>query len=96
MGTAGPAAGPLLGYLTDVEGDYQHWRRYVGRSRVLRPDPAGGSAVLLAEGCEFVYGGDSRRRDCHFADAPCVSLLKHLMKVHRYREVPSNDSLADG
>ena len=23
----------------------------------------------------------SRRRDCHFDDAPCLSLLKHLMKV---------------
>ena len=23
----------------------------------------------------------SRRRDCHFDDTPCVSLLKHLIKV---------------
>ena len=26
-------------------------------------------------------GLDSRRRDCHFDDTPCLSLLKHLIKV---------------
>ena len=35
----------------------------------------------------------SRRRDCHFTDTPCLSLLKHLIQV---QGVPSNDSLADG
>ena len=36
----------------------------------------------------------SRRRHCYFDDAPCVSLLKHLIKA---RGVPSNDrTLADG
>ena len=34
-----------------------------------------------------------RRRDCHFDDTPCLSLLKHIIKV---QGVPSNDSLADG
>ena len=31
----------------------------------------------------------SHRRDCHFEDTPCLSLLKHLIKV---QGVPSNDS----
>ena len=26
-------------------------------------------------------GGGSRRRDCHFDYTPCLSLLKHLIKV---------------
>ena len=26
-------------------------------------------------------GKSSRRRDCHFDDTPCLSLLKHLLKV---------------
>ena len=28
-----------------------------------------------------VDGLVSRRRDCHFTDTPCISLLKHLLKV---------------
>ena len=35
----------------------------------------------------------SRRRDCHFTDTPCLSLLKHILQV---QGVPSNDSLAAG
>ena len=37
--------------------------------------------------------GDSRRRDCHFADAPSPSLLKSLLKVERAQQ---NDSLVNG
>ena len=40
-----------------------------------------------------IGGSNSRRRDCHFNDTPCLSLLKHLIHV---QGVPSNDSLADG
>ena len=29
----------------------------------------------------FVIGGGSRRRDCHFADNPTPSILKHLLKT---------------
>ena len=39
------------------------------------------------------WGWDSHWRDCHFADAPSPSLLKHLLKV---KGVQQNDSLADG
>ena len=28
-----------------------------------------------------VRGSSGRRRDCHFTDTPCVSLLKHLLRV---------------
>ena len=35
----------------------------------------------------------SRRRDCHFADTPSPSLLKHLLKGE---EDAANDRLADG
>ena len=37
--------------------------------------------------------GPSRRRDCHFADAPSPSVLKRLRKVEG---VQQNDGLADG
>ena len=37
---------------------------------------------------------DSRRRDCHFADAPPAALLKRLMKGEG--GVQQNDSLTDG
>ena len=30
---------------------------------------------------ETMPGSDSRRRDCHFDDTPCLSLLKHLLKA---------------
>ena len=29
----------------------------------------------------LAWGVGSRRRDCHFDDTPCLSLLKHPMKV---------------
>ena len=38
-------------------------------------------------------GSNSRRRDCHSADALSPSLLRHLLKVEG---VQQNDSLADG
>eukprot|EP01052_Picozoa_sp_SAG31_P039687 SAG31_NODE_5558_length_2458_cov_9.398123_2_plen_156_part_00 len=53
----GPA---LLGYLTDVEGSYDQWRRYVQLSRVLEPDPNDpDNRILLRDGCHFVFGGDA-------------------------------------
>ena len=40
-----------------------------------------------------LMGVTSRRRDCHFADIPSPSTLKHLLKGEG---VQQNDSLADG
>ena len=46
-------------------------------------------------GCPEVMAGGraSRRRDCHFSDAPFPSILKHLLKLEGLQQ---NDSLADG
>ena len=36
---------------------------------------------LHSIGLDGYMGEGSRRRDCHFDDTPCLSLLKHLIKV---------------
>ena len=41
----------------------------------------GGLRVYLTRTCNGSFGPSSRRRDCHFDDTPCLSLLKHLIKV---------------
>ena len=46
-------------------------------------DCAAGSNVSFSEvGRTLIHaGGSSHWRDCHFTDTPCLSLLKHLLKV---------------
>ena len=41
---------------------------------------AGASEPAAEELGLFEAGGSSRRRDCHSADAPSPSLLKHLLQ----------------
>lgn len=58
--TSHNAGAALLGYLTDIEGSYDQWRRYVQLSRVLEPDPNDpDNKILLRDGCHFVFGGDA-------------------------------------
>lgn len=45
-----------IGYVTDVEGNLDYWRRYVSLSKVLERDRSG--QIYLKDGCQFVYGGD--------------------------------------
>lgn len=46
----------LTGFVTDVEGDFAYWSRYVGLSRVLRRVDG---RLELKDGCHLVFGGDS-------------------------------------
>jgi hypothetical protein len=45
-----------VGYCTDVEGNYEYWKRYVRLSKVL--DRAENGSLQLKPHCHFVYGGD--------------------------------------
>jgi hypothetical protein len=45
-----------IGYCTDVEGNYEYWKRYLRLSKVLERTETGG--VRLKSDCHFVYGGD--------------------------------------
>ena len=59
---AGGAAGPTVGYVTDVEGNLDFWRRFVLRSAVIHPPDAADRELLdlsLRPGCHLVFGGDS-------------------------------------
>jgi len=47
------------GYVTDIEGDYQFWRRYLNLSKVLDAPSGATGPISLREGCSFVFGGDS-------------------------------------
>lgn len=51
------AAAGLVGYVTDVEGDLEFWRRYVEASVILNRGTDG--KLHLADGAQFVFGGDA-------------------------------------
>lgn len=44
-----------VGYCTDVEGNYEYWKRYLRLSKVLEITENG---VHLKPNCYFIYGGD--------------------------------------
>lgn len=44
-----------IGYVTDLEGDYDYWKRYLSYSKVLT---VSSQNIELREGCHFVFGGD--------------------------------------
>lgn len=44
-----------VGYCTDVEGNYEYWKRYLKLSKVLESSENG---LQLKSNCYFIYGGD--------------------------------------
>ena len=49
-----------IGYVTDVEGNLDYFRRYVRASGVLRFDDDAETVLRFADdGCRFVFGGDA-------------------------------------
>lgn len=51
------AAAMKIGYVTDVEGNLEYFRRYLAKSQVLT-ESAAGELSLVDDTCYFVYGGD--------------------------------------
>jgi hypothetical protein len=47
----------IVGFTTDVEGDYEHWRRVCSSSAVIEVRPDG--SLALRDGTVFVFGGDA-------------------------------------
>jgi hypothetical protein len=47
----------ITGHVSDLEGDYEFWTKYVKLSRVLCRDVDG--KIELRPDCGFVFGGDS-------------------------------------
>ena len=45
-----------IGFVTDIEGNYDFWQRYIVISNVLYKSTDGN--LKLKNDCEFVYGGD--------------------------------------
>lgn len=45
-----------LAYVTDVEGNFDYWQRYISISRVLSRQPSG--TLQLFDSCSIVFGGD--------------------------------------
>jgi hypothetical protein len=46
-----------VGYVTDIEGNFDYWKRYIALSKVLRRNKATG-ALELCDNSELVFGGD--------------------------------------
>jgi hypothetical protein len=47
----------LVGYVTDIEGNFDYWKRYIALSKVLRRNKATG-ALELCDNSQLVFGGD--------------------------------------
>ena len=47
-----------VGYVTDIEGNYSFWQRYISLSKILRRNEISKEVELADEGCHFVFGGD--------------------------------------
>ena len=47
-----------VGYVTDIEGNYGFWQRYIDLSQVLRRNETTKDIELKNERCHFVFGGD--------------------------------------
>jgi hypothetical protein len=59
-GTSISKPGKQCGYLTDVEGNYEYFERYVEISKVLNWANAEKTSLILKDGASFVFGGDSQ------------------------------------
>eukprot|EP00288_Rhodomonas_lens_P015739 CAMPEP_0177696280 /NCGR_PEP_ID=MMETSP0484_2-20121128/3898_1 /TAXON_ID=354590 /ORGANISM="Rhodomonas lens, Strain RHODO" /LENGTH=389 /DNA_ID=CAMNT_0019207245 /DNA_START=206 /DNA_END=1371 /DNA_ORIENTATION=+ len=68
----------VCGYLTDVEGNYDYFERYVAISRVIKWADDEKSELELNDGCEFVFGGDSQDKGIGE-----IRFVKHLLSLKR-------------
>lgn len=48
---------PTVGYVSDIEGILPYWHKYLDLSHVLERDL--NNQIILKDGCQFVYGGDT-------------------------------------
>ena len=79
----GPNAKPTkrCGYLTDVEGNYEYFERYVEISKVLHwADPQTRTSLVLEDGAYFVFGGDSQ--DKGIGDIRFVKMMLALKEKY--------------
>ena len=80
-----PPSAVLVGFCTDIEGDYQFWRKHVELSSVLVAPTANKGYPRLRDGCHFVYGGDATDRGgCDLRVLHELNMLKALWpdRVH--------------
>jgi hypothetical protein len=68
------------GYLTDVEGNYEYFERYVEISKVLKWANAEKTSLELKDGAHFVFGGDSQ--DKGTGDIRFVKIMLDLKKKY--------------
>jgi hypothetical protein len=55
--TAALSPPSIVAFVTDVEGDYEYWNRYISISKVLDRNEKGD--LRLKDGAHFVFGGDA-------------------------------------
>jgi hypothetical protein len=67
-------------YLTDVEGNYEYFERYVEISKVLQWADPKKTSLLLKDGAHFVFGGDSQ--DKGIGDIRFVKMMLALKEKY--------------
>jgi hypothetical protein len=72
-------------FLTDVEGNYEYFERYVEISKVLTWADEKKNSLILKEGTTFVFGGDSQ--DKGIGDIRFVKILLDLKERYPDRVV---------
>lgn len=64
----------IVGYVSDIEGNYDYWRKYISRSEVLHVTD--NNHIRLRDQCHFVCGGDVCDRG-----AGDIRVLKELLSL---------------
>jgi len=75
----------IIAYVTDIEGNWDYWNRYVLISRVLERNPEDINDLILKDNCELVFGGDVCDRgpgDLRVIDALNKLKEKYPSRVH--------------
>ena len=67
---------PLVGYVSDIEGNLNYWHRYVQISKVLERDSKG--KLQLKKGCQLIFGGDA----CDRGDGD-IRVLSELLDLKK-------------
>jgi hypothetical protein len=79
-GVSDSKPGRKCGYLTDVEGNYEYFERYVEISKVLKWANTEKTSLELEDGAYFVFGGDSQ--DKGTGDIRFVKVMLDLKKKY--------------
>eukprot|EP01041_Mallomonas_annulata_P002951 gene2951-5796_t len=78
----------FLTYVTDIEGNWDYWNRFIGISRIVSRD-SNTSTILIKNNCHLIFGGDATDRG-----PGDIRILNDLLQLQR--DFPNNVHFISG